>query len=99
MARVLVADSDARFREQYQHMFQDELVVLVSSVAQALEYLRRQAVDLVVTEWEFPEGTAHPLLEYLDRDKSTPVVLVSGTKTRLPKLPDIVKRRVFKGPG
>ncbi len=96
MAHILVADSNPHIRTLYQFMFRDYDVGEAGSVSQALEYLDRWPTDLLLTEWEFPDGTAQVLLEHLLKTGRTPVILVSGLQDQLPPLPDIVKRRFDK---
>ena len=93
---ILVADQDPRFRKLYQFIFDRYNVYQAASVAQALQFLQQQSIDLVVTEWEFPDGTAQSLIDYMESGTAVPIVLVSLIQDMLPQLPDSVKRRLDK---
>jgi DNA-binding NtrC family response regulator len=95
MRNILVADRDPRFRTLYQYVLDQYCLYEAGSVSQALECLAENAIDLVVTEWEFPDGTAAALLDHL-ATKTVPVVLVSLIQDILPPLSPVVKERLDK---
>ena len=96
MSHILIADRNPHFRKLYQFVFRDYDLHEVGSITQALSCLEREPVDLLVTEWEFPDGTARKLLEHLEADRPVPVVLVSLIQDTLPPLPSVVKHRLNK---
>ena len=93
---ILVADQDPCFRTLYQFIFDHYRVFQASSVAQAVQFLQQQEIDLVVTEWEFPDGTAQHLISHLQDTERVPVMLVSLIQDMLPPLPGLVKCRLDK---
>jgi DNA-binding NtrC family response regulator len=95
MRNILVADRDPRFRTLYQYIFDQYRLFEAGSVAQALACLDENTIDLVVTEWEFPDGTAAALLDHL-ANGTVPVVLVSLIQDMLPPLSPVVKERLDK---
>ena len=96
MSHILIADRNPHFRKLYQFVFRDYDLYEAGSINQALSCLERQPVDLLLTEWEFPDGTARKLLEHLQLGQQVPVVLVSLIQDTLPPLPSVVKRRLNK---
>jgi DNA-binding NtrC family response regulator len=96
MSNILVADRDPQFRTLYHFVLSGHHLFEADSVSQALALLANQPIDLVVTEWEFPDGTAESLLEGMPSGHPVPVVLVSLIQDLVPPLPDVVKQRLNK---
>lgn len=96
MSHILIADRNPHFRKLYQFVFRDYDLHEAGSIMQAMHCLEQEPVDLMVTEWEFPDGTAGELLERLQVDRPLPVVLVSLIQDTLPPLPSVVRQRLNK---
>jgi DNA-binding NtrC family response regulator len=96
MNNILVADQDPRFRTLYTFIFDQYHVFQAASVSEAKQFLQQQKIDLLVTEWEFPDGTAENLISYLKARENIPVLLVSIIQDMLPPVPHLVKHRLNK---
>ena len=81
MARVLVVDDEALVRGATVRMLEraGHEPVAVEGVADALQLLRRERVDVVVSDWQMPLLDGFDLLELMKVEGLvTPVVMVTG---------------------
>lgn len=82
--RILIVDDEADLRAilraaLVKHGYE---VLLADGAVEAIDVLRRESVDLIVSDVRMPNGSARDLLNWLNRaqpkDERTPVVLMSG---------------------
>ncbi|MBN3752605.1 response regulator [Paraburkholderia sp. Tr-20389] len=83
MKRVLVIEDDAAMRESIRALLQSETteIVVVATLAGALEQLSSTLFDCVVTDLALPDGTGYDLLEQLAADvthQAMPVIVYTG---------------------
>ena len=81
MARVLVVDDEAVVRATTARMLEraGHEPVAVEGVAAALQRLRHERVDVVVSDWQMPSLDGFDLLELMKLDGlATPVVMVTA---------------------
>ncbi len=80
---VLVVDDDPGLRESFRLILEDEYEVLdAASGPQALDSLRRAAVDLVLLDVRLPEMDGIQVLEQIKAvDEQVEVILVTAVKT------------------
>jgi DNA-binding NtrC family response regulator len=81
VARVLVVDDEAIVRATTVRMLEraGHEPVAVEGVADALQLLRRERVDVVVSDWQMPSLDGFDLLELMKVEGLTaPVVMVTG---------------------
>jgi DNA-binding NtrC family response regulator len=81
MARVLVVDDEAAVRQTTVRMLEraGHEPVAAEGVADALQILRRERVDAVVSDWQMPSLDGFDLLELMKVEGLTvPVVMVTG---------------------
>ncbi|ACC73331.1 response regulator [Paraburkholderia phymatum] len=83
MKRVLVIEDDAAMRESIRALLQSETteIVVVATLAGALEKLSSTLFDCVVTDLALPDGTGYDLLEQLAADvthQAMPVIVYTG---------------------
>jgi DNA-binding NtrC family response regulator len=81
LARVLVVDDEAAVRQATVRMLErvGHEPLAVEGVAEALQLLRRERVDVVVSDWQMPSLDGFDLLELMKVEGlAVPVVMVTG---------------------
>jgi two-component system response regulator (stage 0 sporulation protein F) len=94
MARILVIDDAAAVRELLEQMLRlaGHEVLLAGNGKEGLDLLRRQPVELVITDLFMPEKEGLETIQELHRDFSNlPVIAMSG-EPGMPSLLGIAKR-------
>jgi DNA-binding NtrC family response regulator len=94
MARILVIDDAAAVRELLEQMLRlaGHEVLLAGNGKEGLDLLRRQPVELVITDLFMPEKEGLETIQELQRDFSNlPVIAMSG-EPGMPSLLGIAKR-------
>ncbi len=80
-ARVLIVDDDLSLNQMLGMHFEDQgyLVSSAASVREALEVLRSAPPDLILLDYQLPDGTGLDLLESCrEEDATTPVIMMTG---------------------
>jgi CheY-like chemotaxis protein len=77
---VLIVDDEVLWRRIIKHTLEKRVVVLseASSVAEAADALRTKAFDLVIVDYELPDGYGLDLLDEIDRNRFGRLVLATG---------------------
>ncbi len=79
-ARVLIVEDDSLWRRMLRHTLEKHNVVLteVTSIAEAVAAIGEQSFDLVLIDYDLPDGCGLDLLTLTDRARLGRVVLASG---------------------
>jgi DNA-binding NtrC family response regulator len=84
MAAILIVDDDAAVRDLLYDLFSDEHLCHAASTAeQALDFIREQSYDMVLTDISMPGLSGLELLGMLHQAQpDTPVIVISGIGDR-----------------
>lgn len=94
MARILVIDDSAAVRELLEQMLRlaDHDVLVAANGKEGLDQIRRQSVELVITDLFMPEKEGLETIQELRRDfPNLPIIAMSG-EPGMPTLLGIAKR-------
>ena len=84
MAYLMVVDDDEGVRDLLHLILEREgyAVRSVASVAEAMEALTPESVDLILCDFQLPDGTGVDLYRWVRRINGTPFVFVTGGRDR-----------------
>ncbi len=80
-ARVLIVDDDISLNQMLAMHFEDQgyVVSSASNLREALEQLRGSPPDLILLDYQLPDGTGLDVLETCrEEDATTPVIMMTG---------------------
>lgn len=83
--RLLIVEDDFEFAIALSTGLRLEgfVVEVAGSVAQAQEFLKREPVDLIITDWVLEDGTGAQVCEMAHQaDPAMPMIVMSGLSTR-----------------
>jgi len=78
--RILVVDDEPAIRRLLRSTLgvQDYTVLEAASVAQALELLEREKVDLIILDLGLPDGDGFEVIRKLRPDSQVPIIVLSS---------------------